>query len=80
MSHPSCMCTKFIAYKNFNSFGRRSNYSLLTPSLGYIPQEKDIYHKVDFLLSTQSAKLKSEQLTTSKWKEVTARLYLQHFY
>jgi hypothetical protein len=24
--------------------------------------------KVDFLLSTQSTKLKSEQLTTSKWK------------
>jgi len=38
MSHPSCMCTKFIAYKNFSFFGKRSNYSLHTASLGYIPQ------------------------------------------
>jgi hypothetical protein len=38
ISHPSCMCTKFIACKNFSFLGRRSNYSLLTTSLGYIPQ------------------------------------------
>jgi len=38
MSHPSCMCTKFIACKNFSFFGRHSNYSLLPTSLGYIPQ------------------------------------------
>jgi len=35
---PSCLCTKFIASKNFSFFGRRSNYGLLTASLGYIPQ------------------------------------------
>jgi hypothetical protein len=38
MSHLSCMCTKFIACKNFSFLGRRSRYSLLTASLGYIPQ------------------------------------------
>jgi hypothetical protein len=38
MSHPSCMCTKFIARENFSFLGRRSNYSLHTASLGYIPQ------------------------------------------
>jgi hypothetical protein len=68
MSYPSCLCTKFIAYNNFSFLSRRNNYSLLTASLGYIPQYENIYHKVDFLLFTQSAKLKSEQLTTSKWK------------
>jgi hypothetical protein len=38
MSHLSCLCTKFIACKNFSFLGRHSSYSLLTASLGYIPQ------------------------------------------
>jgi hypothetical protein len=54
MSHPSCLCNEFIVCKNFSFLGRRSNYSLLTASPGYILNKK-INHEVDFLLCTQSA-------------------------
>jgi hypothetical protein len=38
MSHPSYLCSKFIACENCCFLGKRSNYSLHTPSLGYIPR------------------------------------------
>jgi hypothetical protein len=61
ISQLSCLCSEFIACNNFSFHGRRSNCNLFTASLGYsIFNNKKIYPEVDFLLSTYSAKFKSE--------------------